>query len=109
MWTHSHEAEKLGQFGWRCTNKESSYGNDTLIGNWNEERFDIQKMKVPKKMPSQVSGYCSELTLGKKATIHQVTTMLIKVSGHQHRWLAGGYDLEIGHFWKWLAPWLPGG
>ena len=22
----------------------------------------------------------------------------IKVSGHQHRWLAGGYDLEIGHF-----------
>ena len=23
---------------------------------------------------------------------------IIKVSGHQHRWLAGGYDLEIGHF-----------
>ena len=22
----------------------------------------------------------------------------IKVSGHQHQWLAGGYDLEIGHF-----------
>ena len=22
----------------------------------------------------------------------------IKVSGHQYRWLAGGYDLEIGHF-----------
>ena len=21
-----------------------------------------------------------------------------KVKGHQHRWLAGGYDLEIGHF-----------
>ena len=66
--------------------------------------------------------------LRKKATIHQVTTMLatsknvlfpghnhllttsaddmslpgtratIKVSGHQHQWLAGGYDLEIGHF-----------
>ena len=67
----------------------------------------------------------------KKASIHQVTTMLatsknvlfpgyshllttgtddpslcfnlastraiIKVSGHQYRWLAGGYDLEIGH------------
>ena len=79
---------------------------------------------------------CSGLRQGtdplrKKATIHQVTTMLttsknvlfpgqnhllttntddpslagtqeiIKVSGHQHRWLAGGYniyDLEIGHF-----------
>ena len=21
----------------------------------------------------------------------------IKVSGHQYQWLAGGYDLEIGH------------
>ena len=30
----------------------------------------------------------------KKATIHQVTTML----GHKHRWLAGGYDLETEHF-----------
>ena len=26
------------------------------------------------------------------------TWVIIKVSGHQHRWLAGGYDLEIGHF-----------
>ena len=24
--------------------------------------------------------------------------LLIKVKGHQHQWLAGGYDLEIGHF-----------
>ena len=67
-------------------------------------------------------------TLRKEATIHQVITMLaaskkvlfpghnhllttgtddpslacaqviIKVSAHQYRWLAGGYDLEIGHF-----------
>ena len=48
-------------------------------------------------------------TLHQKATIHQVTTMLatskkswgssiIKVLGHQYRWLAGGYDLEIEHF-----------
>ena len=63
-----------------------------------------------------------------KAIIHQVTTMLatsknvlflghnhllitgtddpslagaraiIRVSGHQYQWSAGGYDLEIGHF-----------
>ena len=26
------------------------------------------------------------------------TWAIIKVSGHQYRWLAGGYDLEIGHF-----------
>ena len=23
---------------------------------------------------------------------------IIKVSGYQYQWLAGGYDLEIGHF-----------
>ena len=23
---------------------------------------------------------------------------IIKVSSHQYQWLAGGYDLEIGHF-----------
>ena len=23
---------------------------------------------------------------------------LIKVKGHPYRWLAGGYDVEIGHF-----------
>ena len=23
---------------------------------------------------------------------------IIKVLGHQYRWLAGGYDLQIGHF-----------
>ena len=66
------------------------------------------------------------VALGKKAIINQVTIMLatskkvlftghnlllitliiilagaqviIKVSGHQYRWLAGGYDLKIGHF-----------
>ena len=24
--------------------------------------------------------------------------LIIKMSGHQHQWPAGGYDLEIGHF-----------
>ena len=70
---------------------------------------------------------------GQKPTIHQLTTMLatsktvlfpghshllttgaddpslagiraiIKMSSHQHRWLAGGYDLEIGRFRGGLA------
>ena len=34
---------------------------------------------------------------------------IIKVKGHQHLWLAGAYDLEIGHFWRWIARWLAGG
>ena len=70
----------------------------------------------------------NEVSTGQKATIHQVTTVLatsknvlfsghshlltsgtddssltgtqviIKVSGHQYRWLASAYDLEIGYF-----------
>ena len=72
-------------------------------------------------------NFASECTV-QKASIHQVTILLatsknvlftgrnylltfgtddpspagawviIKVSGHQYWWLAGGYDLEIGHF-----------
>ena len=26
--------------------------------------------------------------------------MVIKVKGHQYRWFADGYDLEVGHVWK---------
>ena len=40
---------------------------------------------------------------------------MIKVKGHQHRWLAGDYDLEIGHFLEvdsmviswWIVACLP--
>ena len=47
-------------------------------------------------------------TLHKKATIHQVTTGYYttlwlspkcqRMKGYLCRWLAGGYDLEIGYF-----------
>ena len=77
---------------------------------------------------SHTHGQLLYESLGKNATIHQVTTMLatsenvlftgyyhllttdtddpsltgswmiIIVSGHQLQWLAGGYELEIGHF-----------
>ena len=30
-------------------------------------------------------------------------TVIINVSNEQYQWLAGGYDLEIEHFEKWLA------
>ena len=35
------------------------------------------------------------------------TQAIIKVLGHQHWWLAGGYDLEIENLYWWLAWWLP--
>ena len=28
---------------------------------------------------------------------------IIKVSDHQYQWSAGGYDLEMGQFLRWLA------
>ena len=30
--------------------------------------------------------------------IVMLTLAIIKVLGHQYQWVAGGYDLEIGHF-----------
>ena len=79
----------------------------------------------------EASNTVPAYSLRKKATIHQVTTILAtskksyfqvittclqlvlmtlhfnyhpclhagdKVLGHQYRWLAGGYDVEVGHF-----------
>ncbi|XP_069115861.1 cilia- and flagella-associated protein 68-like [Argopecten irradians] len=57
VWTHTHDIEKFDQFGWRCTNKENSFANSTLVGNWNEERFDVDKVKEAKALPSQYDHY----------------------------------------------------
>ena len=40
---------------------------------------------------------------------HDIVRVMIKVKGHQHWPLANRYDLEIGHFYKWIAWWLAGG
>ena len=53
-WTHSHEESKFDQFGWRCTTKESGFGISTLVGNYNEDRFDLKHRLKSKPLPSQV-------------------------------------------------------
>ena len=55
VWTHTREDLKMQQFGWRCTNKESSYSNKTLTGNWNEERYNYDKALQNIPLPSQVA------------------------------------------------------
>ena len=55
-WTHSHEESKFDQFGWRCTTNESGFGISTLVGNYNEEKFDLQERLKSKPLPSQVSS-----------------------------------------------------
>ena len=53
VWDHTDE-KKFKQFGWRCTTNETGYVNDTLIGNWTEERSDTRKLAESKPIPSQV-------------------------------------------------------
>ena len=89
--------------------------------------FEFSPDSSPSNKVSILHTIASQVTLRKKATIHQVTTMLasskivlfpchnhllttgliiaqaparviIKVKGHQYRWLADGNDLGKGHF-----------
>ncbi|XP_046376139.1 UPF0686 protein C11orf1 homolog [Haliotis rufescens] len=57
IWTHSTDQVKFNQFGWRCTTKENSFANGTLIGNWNEDKFDIRKERQAKSLPSQYNHF----------------------------------------------------
>ena len=43
-------------------------------------------------------GHNYLLTIGTDDPSLAGARVIIKVSGHQYQWLAGGYDLEIGHF-----------
>ncbi|XP_002127073.2 cilia- and flagella-associated protein 68-like [Ciona intestinalis] len=57
VWTHTHDQLKFTQFGWRCTTKESSYSNKTLIGNWNEQRYEVNRALELKPLLSQYDHY----------------------------------------------------
>lgn len=54
VWVDMRPETKFKQYGWRCTTKEDSYSNRTLIGNWNQERYDLCKLEERKPLPSQV-------------------------------------------------------
>ncbi|XP_027703088.1 UPF0686 protein C11orf1 homolog isoform X3 [Vombatus ursinus] len=54
VWTDWNDMSKFFQYGWRCTTNENSYSNRTLMGNWNQERYDLQKIVQPQPLPSQV-------------------------------------------------------
>ena len=43
-------------------------------------------------------GHNHLLTTGTDDPSQAGTWVIIKVSGDEHWWLAGGYDLEIGYF-----------
>ncbi|XP_076431467.1 cilia- and flagella-associated protein 68 isoform X3 [Peromyscus maniculatus bairdii] len=53
VWTDWTNMSKFFQYGWRCNTNENSYSNRTLIGNWNQERYDLKNIVKPKPLPSQ--------------------------------------------------------
>ena len=46
----------------------------------------------------KVLGHQNLVTDGTDASWLVGAQVMIKVSGHHHRWLAGGYNLEIEYF-----------
>ncbi|XP_054854399.1 uncharacterized protein CFAP68 isoform X2 [Eublepharis macularius] len=57
VWADWNSTSKFFQYGWRCTTNEDSFSNKTLLGNWNQERYDIRRVLQPKPLPSQFSHY----------------------------------------------------
>uniref|UniRef100_A0A8D0EPE6 Uncharacterized protein n=1 Tax=Strix occidentalis caurina TaxID=311401 RepID=A0A8D0EPE6_STROC len=54
LWMVWDTTSKLHQYGCRCTTNENDYSTKTVMGNWNEERYDIQRIVQLKPLPSQV-------------------------------------------------------
>ncbi|XP_003387083.1 PREDICTED: UPF0686 protein C11orf1 homolog [Amphimedon queenslandica] len=57
VWDDEFDMKKFQQFGWRTTTNESNYSTDTLVGNWNEEKFDVKSLSKAKPLPSQYDHY----------------------------------------------------
>uniref|UniRef100_M3ZAC8 Cilia and flagella associated protein 68 n=2 Tax=Nomascus leucogenys TaxID=61853 RepID=M3ZAC8_NOMLE len=57
VWTDWNNMSKFSQYGWRCTTNENTYSNRTLMGNWNQERYDLRNIVQPKPLPSQFGHY----------------------------------------------------
>lgn len=49
--------DSLNQPGWSSTTNEELYRKGVLIGNWNEERADIDHVRIPKRLPSAYDHY----------------------------------------------------
>ncbi|MBN3292964.1 CK001 protein, partial [Polypterus senegalus] len=48
---------KFKQYGWRSGTSEDAYTNQTLIGNWNEERFSVSSATRSRPLPTQFAHY----------------------------------------------------
>uniref|UniRef100_A0A663LZM7 Uncharacterized protein n=1 Tax=Athene cunicularia TaxID=194338 RepID=A0A663LZM7_ATHCN len=53
LWMGWDTTSELYQFGCTCTSNKNDYSAKTVMGDWNEERCDIQRTVQPKALPSQ--------------------------------------------------------
>uniref|UniRef100_A0A6I8RD92 Uncharacterized protein n=2 Tax=Xenopus tropicalis TaxID=8364 RepID=A0A6I8RD92_XENTR len=49
--------QRREQFCWGRATNENSYSNKTLMGNWNQEHFDLSHLEKRKPLPSQYDHY----------------------------------------------------
>ncbi|XP_069894524.1 cilia- and flagella-associated protein 68 isoform X1 [Dipodomys merriami] len=86
IWTDWNNMSKFSQYGWRCTTNENSYSNRTLMGNWNQERYDLKNIVMPKPLLSQF-GHYFETTYDASYNINMpISTQSFK---RQPRWFPG--------------------
>ncbi|KAG8434481.1 hypothetical protein GDO86_012745 [Hymenochirus boettgeri] len=75
------------QFCWGYATNENSYSQKTLMGNWNQEQFDLCNLEKRKPLPSQYAHYYQtsyNLSFNKtKDTRHVVTRETHFFPGHQ--------------------------
>ncbi|XP_016050889.1 cilia- and flagella-associated protein 68 isoform X1 [Erinaceus europaeus] len=57
VWTDWNNMSKFFQYGWRCNTNENAYSDRTLVGNWNQERYDLKNIVQPNPLPSQFGHY----------------------------------------------------
>ncbi|KAM6191133.1 LOW QUALITY PROTEIN: cilia- and flagella-associated protein 68 [Sarcoramphus papa] len=95
LWINWDSTSKFSQYGWRTTN-ENDYSVKILMGNWNEERYDIQRIVQPKPLPSQYT-HCFETTYS--SDYNKGKHQRIKRFEREPRWFPGHHpELEPPSF-----------
>ena len=52
-----NDTDKFKDSIWKCTTNEGCYKTATLVGNWNESRFDVEYIAKNRPLPSQYNHY----------------------------------------------------
>ncbi|XP_076438617.1 cilia- and flagella-associated protein 68-like isoform X2 [Babylonia areolata] len=64
----------MQEYGYRCGTNEDNHELGTLIGNWYEERRQLDQLRIPESLPSQF-GHYFKTTYDKAYNIHPLATV----------------------------------